>query len=355
MCQSGPKVWLVLLVVGSFLFFVSQLFSGNFSGCIALKAYSYHVLSDALSLLVGLLSFLAHQSDTMANKDEEEDDLPLTNTYGWARIELVGSLISHVSIISLCFSCAVDSLQHLIAPDDGLHQHRRTMLAMGGLGIIVHLSVIFYSLIVRCCIGNSGASTSSRLSSSTPSRSAIETTPVSPCSSTLTKWDAFSAHTPIPSSGFNAFCLPFLHQCCLKNKAEVVVATNNGSKSAANNSAASIATSVSRYRLKTRSVRDQKRGYQIDYWAMLLHMGIGLLAAIMIVVDALVHFFVNHRDHSWVHYVDPTLALIIVGIIVANVTPLIVQSAFTLIQHIPDNIDVAALQKQLMKVSNVFQ
>lgn len=52
---------------------------------------------------------------------------------------------------------------------------------------------------------------------------------------------------------------------------------------------------------------------QIDYWAMLLHMGIGLLAAIIIVIDALVHFFIDHRDHKWVHYVDPSLALIIVG------------------------------------------
>ena len=67
-----------------------------------LKAYSYHVLSDALSLFVGLISFLAHQRPA-ADDEDEEDDLPTTNTYGWVRIELVGSLISHVSIISLCF------------------------------------------------------------------------------------------------------------------------------------------------------------------------------------------------------------------------------------------------------------
>ena len=46
---------------------------------------------------------------------------------------------------------------------------------------------------------------------------------------------------------------------------------------------------------------------------MLLHIGIGLLAAIMIVIDALVHFFIDHHDHKWIHYVDPCLAIIIIG------------------------------------------
>ena len=48
---------------------------------------------------------------------------------------------------------------------------------------------------------------------------------------------------------------------------------------------------------------------------MLLHMGLGLLASILIVIDALVHYFIDYRDHVWIHYLDPALALIILGML----------------------------------------
>ena len=69
------------------------------------QAYSYHVLSDALSLFVGLMSYLAHHNHSSSSDDDGDDDSKssVTNTYGWVRVELVGSLISHVAIISLCF------------------------------------------------------------------------------------------------------------------------------------------------------------------------------------------------------------------------------------------------------------
>ena len=70
------------------------------------------MLSDALSLFVGLISFLAHHNSSSSSSksgdnEEEEEGVDVkssvTNTYGWVRVELVGSLISHVAVISLCF------------------------------------------------------------------------------------------------------------------------------------------------------------------------------------------------------------------------------------------------------------
>jgi len=66
------------------------------------------------------------------------------------------------------------------------------------------------------------------------------------------------------------------------------------------------------------------------------------------VVDALVHSLIHHH-HFWVHYVDPCLALLISVIIMASVIPSTLQSAQTLLQHIPEVIDTTKLQNELRK------
>ena len=77
-----------------------------------MQAYSYHVLADTLSLFVGLLAVYAHRHDDDVDDggdgsggggDKIRKKSPVTNTYGWVRVEPVGALISHIVIISLSF------------------------------------------------------------------------------------------------------------------------------------------------------------------------------------------------------------------------------------------------------------
>ena len=77
-----------------------------------MQAYSYHVLADTLSLFVGLLAVYAHRHDDDVDDggdgsgcggDKTRKKSPVTNTYGWVRVEPVGALISHIVIISLSF------------------------------------------------------------------------------------------------------------------------------------------------------------------------------------------------------------------------------------------------------------
>ena len=45
---------------------------------------------------------------------------------------------------------------------------------------------------------------------------------------------------------------------------------------------------------------------------MFLKTVVGLIAAVLIVLDALVHYLIDHH-HFWIHYVDPCLAMLICG------------------------------------------
>lgn len=271
MCSNGGKVCLVLFVIGTFILFLTQHFLAIFTNCIAIKAYSYHILADAMALFAGLMSLMKQ------NSVQSDHCATTKNTFGWVRIKLLGELSSYIAIVSLCFSCSIDSLQLLVNPDVSLHSHCKTMLALGGLGVLIHLSVALYSLILRCCISNSAGITKSANKHSQPN-SALE-------------------------------------------------------KQSQNN---------------TEIFYESKQENEVEFRRGLFNIGIGLIAATLIVIDALCHFLIDHHHHYWIHYVDPCLAIVIIGIIMINVIPLLIKSAFILILNIPSDVDVISLQKQLI-------
>ena len=81
------------------VFFFVELIVGYIGNSMALVADSFHMLSDVISLIIGLLAV------RMASKRSSK------NTFGWVRAEVLGALVNSVFLLALCFSIFIESVK----------------------------------------------------------------------------------------------------------------------------------------------------------------------------------------------------------------------------------------------------
>ena len=68
-----------------------------------------------------------------------------SNTYGWARAEVVGALVNAVFLVALCFTIFIEAIQRLT------HSHKidkvDSMIIVGVVGLVVNVVgiVLFYN------------------------------------------------------------------------------------------------------------------------------------------------------------------------------------------------------------------
>merc|ERR1712013_245957 len=98
--------------------------------CISLLVLSYQNMYNVLTLLMTLVS-RTKGSNLAGCKGGESG---LGNTFGWRRMEVVGSIGSLVFLFSLCFATFIEALQTIFHNDhlDTMHHAHWIMIAMGG-------------------------------------------------------------------------------------------------------------------------------------------------------------------------------------------------------------------------------
>lgn len=124
---SGATCRLWAMLVFTAAFFVAELVSGYLGNSIALLSDSFNMLSDLISLCVGLVS------GRLARRARGG----LRATFGYARAEVVGALSNAVFLTALCFTIFVEAVLRLARPervdDPGL------VLVVGALGLAVNV------------------------------------------------------------------------------------------------------------------------------------------------------------------------------------------------------------------------
>ena len=105
-----PSSQLILVMVLTIIITVSELVLAQLTHCISLLVLVHQNIYNCLTLIV-----------TCVTRWKGEESL--VNTFGWKRMEVVGSLSSLIFLFSLCFATAVESLQTLFHNDhlDTLH------------------------------------------------------------------------------------------------------------------------------------------------------------------------------------------------------------------------------------------
>ena len=64
-----------------------------------------------------------------------------SNTFGWARAEVLGALVNSVFLVALCFSILVEAFKRLVEPE-GLHDPD-LILIVGGAGLLINVIGMF--------------------------------------------------------------------------------------------------------------------------------------------------------------------------------------------------------------------
>ena len=130
LCRTKTFRLLVMLSL-TCIYFVVELVVGNITKSVALVADAFHMLSDVISLIIGITAvrFAKRRSNV--------------NTYGWVRAEIVGANINTVFLLGLCLTIILDAIKRFIEPEPIENVNLLIVVGCVGLGINIIGLVLF--------------------------------------------------------------------------------------------------------------------------------------------------------------------------------------------------------------------
>lgn len=279
----------------TFTFFLVELIVGHISHSIALIADSFHMLSDALALCVGL--FTAIISTRSSTK----------NTYGWVRAEVLGPFINSVFLLSLCLSIIIEAIERLIDPKP--LNDIDLLLYVGTLGLIINLIGLF--------LFGHGHS---------------HGVPHEEIESDEEDDDVSEVMKMIERSSMDA-------EIELKDKSSVVVNVKTASSKKSGKCCAILSSEAN-----------------MNMRAVFLHVLADALGSVIVIISALLNKFRAELSvpDKLINYIDPVLCLCLVTLILSSTIPLLKESGLILLQTVPKDIEVSQLKRELVeKVSGI--
>ncbi|NXL73399.1 ZNT10 protein, partial [Leptocoma aspasia] len=265
---SGKTCRLIFMLVLTVGFFVAELVSGYLGNSIALVSDSFNMLSDLISLCVGL------STGRIARRSRRGPRA----TYGYSRAEAVGALSNAVFLTALCFTILVDSVLRLARPEP--IDDAQLVLIVGTLGLAVNVvGLLVFQDWGACCRGRR------------------------------------------PVSSLNAGDSP------------------NDQKSPEEGS----------------EQKKEKKSEALNIRGVLLHVMGDALGSVVVVVTATIFYVrpLGDAPCNWQCYIDPSLTIVMVFIILSSAFPLIKETSTILLQMVPKGVDMQLLTDRLACVPGV--
>ncbi|NXR82755.1 ZNT10 protein, partial [Pycnonotus jocosus] len=266
---SGKTCRLIFMLVLTVGFFVAELVSGYLGNSIALVSDSFNMLSDLISLCVGL------STGRIARRSRRGPRA----TYGYSRAEAVGALSNAVFLTALCFTILVDSILRLARPEP--IDDAQLVLIVGTLGLAVNVvGLLVFQDWGACCRGRR------------------------------------------PVSSLNAGDSP------------------NDQKSPEEGS----------------EKKKEKKSEALNIRGVLLHVMGDALGSVVVVVTATIFYLrpLENAPCNWQCYIDPSLTIVMVVIILSSAFPLIKETSTILLQMVPKGVDMQLLTDRLARVPGVI-
>ncbi|NWR20988.1 ZNT10 protein, partial [Emberiza fucata] len=265
---SGKTCRLIFMLVLTVGFFVAELVSGYLGNSLALVSDSFNMLSDLISLCVGL------STGRIARRSRRGPRA----TYGYSRAEAVGALSNAVFLTALCFTILVDSVLRLARPEP--IDDAQLVLIVGALGLAVNVvGLLVFQDWGACCRGRR------------------------------------------PVSSLNAGDSP------------------NDQKSPEEGS----------------EKKKEKKSEALNIRGVLLHVMGDALGSVVVVVTATIFYVrpLGDAPCNWQCYIDPSLTIVMVFIILSSAFPLIKETSTILLQMVPKGVDMQLLTDRLARVPGV--
>lgn len=356
-CEAN-RVRLLCMLSLTFVFFIVEVVVSRMTSSLSMLSDSFHMLSDVIALVVALVAVRFAEKTQSTNK----------NTFGWIRAEVMGALVNAVFLTALCFTIVLEAVERFTEPHE--IETPQMVAGVGVAGLLVNLLglCLFHGhaghghshgghshgkkkqrgkLGKECGDGSSGAETSTLVASHSSPGDARQK-----------------------------------HEITCKDGAEIQM---NGTA----------------HQEELGHERDSSS--QLNMRGVFLHVLGDALGSVIVVVNALIFTFVwtpckagnncinvctnNHHhvshcgnasehqdvDHTsvnisgspaavpvtvacpcWVLYLDPTLCLIMVCILLYTTYPLLKESALILLQTVPKQVNVHRLNERLLSLEGVL-
>nr|DBA27271.1 TPA: hypothetical protein GDO54_011435 [Pyxicephalus adspersus] len=275
---TGKTCRLIFMLVITVIFFVAELVSGYLGNSIALISDSFNMLSDLISLCVGIT----------ASRISRRTNWGPRVSYGYARAEVVGALCNAVFLTALCFTILVDSVLRIAKPEK--IDDPELVLIVGALGLGVNI------------VG-------------------------------LLVFQDYGA------------CMRAIRRCTKKQDPE---APQRSSADQLNDQDFDLEDEKSK--------SDDKNAAALNIRGVLLHVMGDALGSVVVVVAAVI-FYIKplHKDQpcNWQCYIDPSLTVVMVAIILFSAFPLIKETGTILLQMVPKDVNVGDIGYKLSQIPGV--
>lgn len=126
---GGSKGWPAGQFCLSVSLFVVEVVASRATGSLLLLSCSFHTLAGALALGLALADvWLATKSRPSSER----------NTFGWARAQVAGTLVSTVFLSALSLALVPEAFRR--AADPHVTEHTLVLMGIGAVGIPIHLA-----------------------------------------------------------------------------------------------------------------------------------------------------------------------------------------------------------------------
>lgn len=284
------RVYAALVLSG--LFFLAEIVASHVTHSLVLLIYAYQMLYNVLALVLLVISHHICQERT------------LKNTFGWARVEVLGTLVNMLFLMALCFAISVAAVQTIVhASHENTEPHYPMLLLFFGiLGLAVDIVcyiVIGGTRVRRGCNLRIVQGTEVQVNFVVGTESGTEEE---------------DEQAPLP--------------CQMQLPDEP--------------SAKQLQSLLPTHAHAHHALSDASRS-----WRSCLLEAMRTCGGCLLVVGCAcaVHF----GEGALPRYVDPVLAVVAVAILICTSYPRIRESGLILLQNIPHNVDIATMQKRIMQ------
>uniref|UniRef100_A0A8C1Y5Y6 Solute carrier family 30 member 1a n=1 Tax=Cyprinus carpio TaxID=7962 RepID=A0A8C1Y5Y6_CYPCA len=127
MACAPNRVRLLCMLALTFGFFIVEVVVSRVTSSLAMLSDSFHMLSDVIALVVALVAVRFAEQTQSTNK----------NTFGWIRAEVMGALVNAVFLTALCFTIILEAIERFTEPQ--VMEKPVMVITVGVLGLLVNL------------------------------------------------------------------------------------------------------------------------------------------------------------------------------------------------------------------------
>ncbi|XP_034555669.1 zinc transporter 1a [Notolabrus celidotus] len=355
-CEPN-RVRLLCMLSLTFGFFIVEVVVSRMTSSLSMLSDSFHMLSDVIALVVALVAVRFAEKTQATNK----------NTFGWIRAEVMGALVNAVFLTALCFTIVLEAVERFTEPQE--IESPLVVAGVGAAGLLVNL--------LGLCLfhghaggghghshgGGHGHSHGNKNKRGKKSQKAGN-------GSTLEETNNLVGNHSSPGEARQR------NEISHKASAEVQMNGNTHYE-------------------EMDHEHDHDSSAQLNMRGVFLHVLGDALGSVIVVVNSLIFTFVwqpckadeacinpcinshttdhQHVNHTlvdllkgptmspmtfagpcWVLYLDPTLCLIMVCILLYTTYPLLKESALILLQTVPKQINMHRLNERLLGLDGVL-